>query len=158
LRSQGHWIPQSVQTLLAPDERRQLPEEGDDTYHYLEEIVPVSFDPEGPTSRKESSDKITSTNFPQKTGETERLTRLNKQLSTEIELLKAELRKNVPYLQLYRFGAGAVSLSIISLICWLVSGVSMPFHPAFAITTLPVGIAFMAMSWITRKNAGKSEL
>jgi hypothetical protein len=77
----------------------------------------------------------------------------NKQLSLKVEVLQAELRKNVPYLQLYRFGAGAFSLSVISLVAWLLTGVAIPFHPVFALTALPSGVAFMIMAWMIRKDA-----
>jgi hypothetical protein len=81
----------------------------------------------------------------------------NKQLLLRVELLQAELRKNVPYLQLYRFGAGAFSLSIISLLTWLFAGAAIPFHPMFALAALPVGVVFMVMAWMTRKDVRHAE-
>lgn len=81
----------------------------------------------------------------------------NKQLLLRVELLEADLRKNVPYLQLYRFGAGAFSLSIVSLLAWLLTGIAIPFHPMFALATLPVGVVFMAMAWMTRKDDRHAE-
>jgi hypothetical protein len=77
----------------------------------------------------------------------------NEQLSLKLELLKAELHKNIPSLQLYRFGAGAFSLSVISLLTWLFTGVAIPFHPIFATVIFPVGPIFMAMAWFTRKES-----
>ncbi len=124
-------------------------EEPDD---YLADLFPVSFDPEGVGSTgapSSSSDSLPNAQ------EIEKLTALNKELSKKVDLLKADLRQNAPHLQLYRFGAGAVTLSSISLLSWLISGVSIPFHPVFVITTFPMGIAFMAMAWLTRKNASE---
>jgi hypothetical protein len=81
----------------------------------------------------------------------------NEQLSRKIEFLRAELRKNVPSLKLYRLGAGTVSLSGISLLTWASAGISIPFHPMFAIASLPVGVVFMLMAWMTLKNDRSSE-
>ena len=84
--------------------------------------------------------------------EVEKLMAENSALHTKILLLQAELRKNVPYLQLYRFGAGAFTLSMLSLLIWLFSGIAIPFHPAFALAAIPTSIGFMLMAYLTKKH------
>lgn len=80
-------------------------------------------------------------------------------LRTTIELLRAELRKNVPHLQLYRFGAGALSLSAFSLLSWWIVGISIPFHPIFATVTIPTALGFMCMAWIAKNTeSGRSRV
>jgi hypothetical protein len=82
----------------------------------------------------------------------EKLMAENSALHTKIFLLQAELRKNVPYLQLYRFGAGAFTLSVLSLLIWLFAGIAIPFHPAFALAAIPTSIGFMLMAYLTKKH------
>jgi hypothetical protein len=81
----------------------------------------------------------------------EKLKAENSLLHKKVLLLQAELRKNIPYLQLYRFGAGAFSLSVLSVLIWLFTGIAIPFHQAFALAAIPTSIGFMLMAYLTKK-------
>jgi len=78
------------------------------------------------------------------------------QLLKRIEFLEAQLRSNVPYLQMYKFGAGSLLVALVSLLVWLFTGTGAPFHPIFAAMVIPAAIGLMVMAFLVRRDIPKS--
>ena len=54
------------------------------------------------------------------------------QLQARVRFLEAHLQTHLPYLQLYKFGGVSLLVAAVSLIAWVITGIGVPFHPAFA--------------------------
>jgi len=78
-----------------------------------------------------------------------------RQLKEEIKFLEAQLESQVPYLQLYRFGAGGLFVAIISIVVWLLTGTGIPFHPIFAAGVIPASVGVIVMAFLVRPKANK---
>jgi len=73
-------------------------------------------------------------------------------LLDKIRSLEIQLRSNLPYAQMYRFGAGSLLVAIVSLIVWAFTGAGVPFHPVFAALVIPAAIGLMAMAFLVRRE------
>ena len=78
------------------------------------------------------------------------------QLRDRVKFLEAQLRSNLPYLQMYKFGAGSLLVAIVSLLVWLFTGAGVPFHPVFAAMVVPAAIGLMVMAFLVRRDIPKS--
>lgn len=74
------------------------------------------------------------------------------QLQAKVRFLEAQLRADLPYLQVYRFGGASLLMAIVSLAVWAVTGVGVPFHPVFAAMVVPVAIGVMVMAFFLRRE------
>ena len=75
------------------------------------------------------------------------------QLQARIRFLEAQLRADLPYLQIYKFGGTSVLVAIVSLAAWAITGIGVPFHPVFAAMAVPVAIGVMVMAFFLRREA-----
>ena len=73
-------------------------------------------------------------------------------LLDKIKSLEIQLRSNLPYLQMYKFGAGGLLVAIVSLIVWAFTGSGVPLHPVFAALVIPAAIGLMAMAFLVRRE------
>ena len=73
-------------------------------------------------------------------------------LLDKIKFLEGQLRSTLPYLQMYKFGAGSLLVAIVSLIVWAFTGAGVPFHPVFAALVIPAAIGLMAMAFLVRRE------
>jgi len=76
------------------------------------------------------------------------------QLQARVRFLESQLQSDKPHLQLYRFGATTLLISLISLVVWAVDGIGIPFHPLFAAGAIPVSIGVIVMALLTRPVEG----
>jgi hypothetical protein len=74
------------------------------------------------------------------------------QLQDRVKFLEAQLRSTLPYLQMYKFGAGSLLVAVISLLVWVVTGAGVPFHPVFAVMVIPAAIGLMVMAFLVRRD------
>jgi hypothetical protein len=74
------------------------------------------------------------------------------QLQARIGFLEEQLRSRLPYLQMYRFGAGSLLVAVVSLLVWVVTGAGAPFHPVFAVMVIPAAIGLMVMAFLVRRD------
>lgn len=77
-------------------------------------------------------------------------------LLERVKFLEAQLRSSLPYLQMYKFGAGSLLVAVISLLAWLLTGTGAPFHPVFAVMVIPVAIGLMVMAFLVRRDIPNS--
>ena len=73
-------------------------------------------------------------------------------LIDRIRFLEGQLRSNLPYMQMYKFGAGSLVVAIVSLIVWALTGAGVPFHPVFAALVIPASIGLMVMAFLVRRD------
>lgn len=73
-------------------------------------------------------------------------------LLDKIKFLEVELRSNLPYLQMYKFGAGSLLVAVVSLLVWAFTGTGVPFHPVFAAMVIPAAIGLMVMAFLVRRE------
>lgn len=95
----------------------------------------------------------TSVGLPAVTSHEHRVSKAEVQpLLDKIKSLEIQLRSNLPYLQMYKFGAGSLLVAIVSLIVWAFTGAGVPFHPVFAALVIPAAIGLMAMAFLVRRE------
>ena len=73
-----------------------------------------------------------------------------RRLEEKVKFLEAQLHSQMPYLQLYRLGAGSLFVAIISIVIWLLTGTGIPFHPVFAAGVIPAALGVIAMAFLVR--------
>lgn len=77
------------------------------------------------------------------------------QLQARIRFLETQLYADQPYLRLYRVGGLSLFAALISLLSWVVLGIGVPFHPIFAVMTIPVAIGIVIMAFAVRREQPK---
>src|SRR2546427_10688500 len=70
------------------------------------------------------------------------------QLKLKNESLRGALRSNLPYMRVFRLGAGLFTAALATLVLLLWSGIAIPFHPVFALIALPVSLGFIIMAYL----------
>lgn len=73
-------------------------------------------------------------------------------LLDKIKSLEIKLTSSLPYLQMYKFGAGSLLVAVVSLIVWAFTGAGVPFHPVFAALVIPAAIGLMVMAFLVRRE------
>ena len=74
-------------------------------------------------------------------------------LLDRIKVLEGQVKSNLPYAQMYKFGAGSLLIAVLSLIVWAFTGAGVPFHPVFAAMVIPAAIGLMIMAFLVRREA-----
>jgi len=71
-------------------------------------------------------------------------------LTRTVETLRSSLRTNVPYLRVFRLGAGLFSSAMATFLILIWTGISMPLNPTIAAILIPISIVFMIMAYVLK--------
>jgi hypothetical protein len=74
------------------------------------------------------------------------------ELQARIRFLEGQLRADLPYLRLYKFGGISLLVALVSLLGWAFTGIGVPFHPVFAAMVIPVAIGVIVMAFYLRRE------
>ncbi len=71
-------------------------------------------------------------------------------LTRTVETLRGSLRTNLPYLRVFRLGAGLFSSAMATFLILMWTGISMPLNPTIAAILIPISIVFMIMAYVLK--------
>jgi hypothetical protein len=74
------------------------------------------------------------------------------QLQQRVCFLEHQLHSDRPYQRLFRIGAITLSIALMSLLMWAITGVGMPFHPLFATGVIPAAIGVIIIAFAIRPS------